>query len=368
MDGSGEAAARQPEAGRPLGFGAVANITGKSFGSDNHAGVHPAVLAAIASANVGDTPAYGADELTSAATARLCSLAGATEAYLVFNGTAANILGLSLMLRPFEAVICAESSHLNVDECGAAERLLGAKLLPVATPDGKLTPDLVESRLGGRGDEHRVQPRVIQLAQVTELGTCYSLAELRQLRDFAAARGLLIYLDGARIANAAAYLGCSLADIAECADVLSFGGTKNGALGVEAVLTMTEAAAPGAQYHRKQLLQLASKMRFLSAQVDALLTGELWLANAGHANLMAGQLAEAITAVPGVGLAQPVQSNGVFAELATSHAARLQEDWHFHIWSELPGDRCIVRWMTAFDTTQADIDRLAGAVRATAIG
>ena len=346
----------------------MANITGKSFGSDNHAGVHPAVLAAITAANVGDTPAYGADDVTSAATARLCSLAGAREAYLVFNGTAANVLGLSLMLRPYEAVICAESSHLNVDECGAAERLLGAKLLPVTTADGKLTPELVETRLGGRGDEHRVQPRVIQVAQVTELGTCYSLAELRALREFANSRGLLVYLDGARIANAAAYLGCSLADIAACADVLSFGGTKNGALGVEAVLTMTGEAAPGVQYQRKQLLQLASKMRFLSAQVDALLAGELWLANARHANSMAQQLANAITGVPGVRLAQPVQSNGVFAELPASQAARLQSDWAFHIWSELPSERCIVRWMTAFDTTQADIDRLAGSVRATAIG
>jgi len=346
----------------------VANITGKSFGSDNHAGVHPAVLAAIIAANSGDTVAYGADDLTTATTARLCSLAGASRAYLVFNGTAANILGLSLMLRPFEAVICAESSHLNVDECAAAERLLGAKLLPVVTPDGKLTPELVETRLGGRGDEHRAQPRVIQIAQATELGTCYSLTELRELHDFARDRRLLVYLDGARIANATAYLGCSLADIAACADVLSFGGTKNGALGVEAVLTMAEAAAAGAQYHRKQLLQLASKMRFLSAQIEALLAGDLWLGNAQHANSMAARLADAITGLPGVQLAYPIQSNGVFAELPSSHAARLQRDWNFHVWSELPDDRCIVRWMTAFDTTEADIDRLAAAVQSTAVG
>jgi threonine aldolase len=346
----------------------VAKIAGKSFGSDNHAGVHPAVLAAITAANSGDTVAYGADDLTTAATATLCSLAGASRAYLVFNGTAANVLGLSLMLRPFEAVICAESSHLNVDECGAAERLLGAKLLPVVTPDGKLTPELIESRLGGRGDEHRVQPRVIQIAQVTELGTCYSLAELRDLRDFARGRGLLVYLDGARLANAVAYLDCSLADVAACADVLSFGGTKNGALGVEAVLTMTEEAAIGAQYQRKQLLQLASKMRFLSAQVEALLANELWLANARHANSMAQRLADAITRIPGVRLEYPVQSNGVFASLSSSHAVALQEDWSFHIWSELPDNRCVVRWMTAFDTTEADIDRLAAAARSAAVG
>ena len=163
----------------------------------------------------------------------------------MFNGTAANILGLSLMLRPFEAVICAETSHVNVDECGAAEQLLGCKLLPVATPDGKLTPDLVASRLTGLGDEHRAQPRVIQIAEVTELGTCYSLAELRELREFGREHGLLSYLDGARIANAAAHLNCTLADIAACADVLSFGGTKNGALGVEAVLIMSDDLGDG---------------------------------------------------------------------------------------------------------------------------
>lgn len=347
---------------------AVTNRTGKSFGSDNHAGVHPAVLAAIAAANTGDALAYGADDLSAAAAARLCSLAGASRVYLVFNGTAANILGLSLMLRPYEAVICAETSHLNVDECGAAERLLGAKLLPVVTPDGKLTPDLVEARLGGRGDEHRVQPRLIQLAQATELGTCYSLTELHDLRDFARKHDLLIYIDGARIANAAAYLGCSLADIAACADVLSFGGTKNGALAVEAVLTMTEDIGAGGEYHRKQLLQLASKMRFLSAQIDALLADGLWLENARHANSMAQKLAGAVAGLPGIRLAYPVQSNGVFAELPRSLAARLQRDWSFHVWAELPDDRCIVRWMTAFDTTETDIDRLAEAVRVTAVG
>jgi threonine aldolase len=345
----------------------VANIPGKSFGSDNHAGVHPAVLAAIAAANEGDAVAYGDDDLTRAATARLCAASGASSAYLVFNGTAANILGLSLLIRPYEAVICADTSHLHVDECGAAERVLGCKLLTVPTADGKLTPGQIEGMLGGRGDEHRVQPRVIEIAQVTELGTCYSLAELRELREFSVANGLLIYLDGARIANAAAYLGCSLADIAGCADVLSFGGTKNGALGFEAVLVMSDDLADGAQFHRKQQMQLASKMRFLAAQATALLDGGLWLANARHANAMADRLAEAIAGLPGVGLAHPVQSNGVFAEVTREHALRLCQDWNFHVWSEGADGRCVVRWMTAFDTSAADVDRLATAVRATAV-
>jgi threonine aldolase len=342
-------------------------MTGKSFGSDNHAGVHPEVLAAIAAANTGDVVAYGDDELTNAALTRLCATAQARHAYLVFNGTAANILGLSLMLRPFEAVICAETSHVNVDECGAAERLLGCKLLPVATPDGKLTPDLVRGRLTGLGDEHRAQPRVIQVAQVTELGTCYSLAELRELRDFGADHGLLMYLDGARIANAAAHLGCGLSDIASCADVLSFGGTKNGALGMEAVLVMSAGLGDGAQYHRKQLMQLASKMRFLAAQVDALLTGDLWLTTASHANAMAQRLARAVVALPGVRAAYPVESNAVFTEISQNHAARLQQEWSFQIWSQSAGGNCIARWMTAFDTTQADVDKLAEAIASTAV-
>jgi threonine aldolase len=337
-------------------------MTRKSFGSDNHAGVHPAVLASVVAANAGDAVAYGDDALTTAVLARLCAAAGARQAYLVFNGTAANVLGLSLMLQPFEAVICAETSHVNVDECGAPERLLGCKLLPVPTPDGKLTPDLIATRLTGLGDEHRVQPRVIQLAQATELGTCYSLAELRALREFGHERGLLLYLDGARIANAAAYLGCSLADIAACSDVLSFGGTKNGTLGVEAVLVMSDGLADGGKYQRKQLMQLASKMRFLAAQIDALLAEDLWLATAEHANSMAARLAAALSAVPGVRLAYPVESNGVFTDLANEHAARLQQDWTFQIWSEDGDGRCVARWMTAFDTSEADVDRLAAAI------
>lgn len=338
-------------------------MTGKSFGSDNHAGVHPSILAAVMAANTGDALPYGDDQLTRSAQGRLCAASGAQQAYLVFNGTAANILGLSLMLRPFEAVICAESSHVNVDECGAAEQLLGCKLLPVATPGGKLTPDLVATRLTGLGDEHRVQPRVIQIAQVTELGTCYSLAELQELREFGREHGLLMFLDGARIANAVAHLDCSLADIAAYADVLSFGGTKNGALAVEAVLVMSEGLATGVPYHRKQLMQLASKMRFLAAQAEALLADDLWLASARHANAMARRLGHALGMLPGVRLAYPVESNGVFAELDRQLAARLQQEWSFHIWSETADGRCVARLMTAFDTSEEDVDMLAAAVR-----
>jgi len=212
-----------------------------------------------------------------------------------------------------------------------------------------------------------VQPRVIQLAQVTELGTCYSLDELRELRAFGQEHGLLTYIDGARIANAAAYLDCSLADIAAYADVLSFGGTKNGALGVEAVLVMTDGLADGAQYHRKQQMQLASKMRFLGAQVAALLADGLWLTSAGHANAMASRLASALACLPGVRLAYPVQSNGVFTEVGEETALLLEKDFNIHIWSENGEGSCVLRWMTAFDTSAADVDRLAEAVEASIV-
>jgi threonine aldolase len=318
-------------------------------------------------ANEGDAVAYGNDSVSRSALERLCALSGAHQAYLVFNGTAANVLGLSLLLRPYEALICAETSHLNVDECGAAERILGSKLLTVETPDGKLTPELIAQRLAGRADEHRAQPRVVQLAQVTELGTCYSLEELTKIREFCAANGLLCYIDGARLANAAAHLDCSIADIAAHADVLSFGGTKNGALGVEAVLIMRPEIAEGAQFQRKQLMQLASKMRFMAAQMEALLDGDLWLANARQANAMAQRLADAMATIPGVRLHYRMESNGVFAELGQEHAARLQEDWNFHVWSTTDDGRCVVRWMTAFNTSEPEVDAFAEAIRERAV-
>ena len=244
----------------------------KSFGSDNHAGAHEAVLRMLARANEGDAVAYGDDSWTERAASQIAALFGAGGGvFFVFTGTAANVLGISLLLRPYEAVICPESAHLNVDECGAAERILGCKLLTVPTPDGKLTPGLVASRLGGRGDEHRAQPRVVAISQVTEYGTCYTLPELRALGEFCRSEGLLLYADGARLANAAAQLDCSLADLAAPMDVLSFGGTKNGAVGAEAVIVMTADLVSAVPFQRKQQMQLASKMRYLAAQFLGLL-------------------------------------------------------------------------------------------------
>ncbi|MBV9205345.1 MAG: threonine aldolase [Actinobacteria bacterium] len=336
----------------------------KSFGSDNHAGTHPAVLRAIVEANAGDAVAYGADPWTERAATALRETFGADDAFLVLNGSGANVLGLSLLLRRHEAVICAESAHIHTDECGSAERLLGTKLLTVPSPEGKISAELIGEQLSGRGDDHRAQPGVVAVTQSTELGTCYTLAELQKIAAFCRASDLRVYLDGARLANAAASLDCPLADLAECADVLSFGGTKNGAMGAEALIVMRPGLAADAPYLRKQQTQLTSKMRFVAAQFGALLHGDLWRANAAHANAMARRLADGVAAIDGVEIVYPVQANAVFAKLPSRHIAALQQDWFFHFWDE---KESVVRWMTAFDTTEADVDAFLVSVRDTAI-
>src|ERR1700728_1766949 len=337
-------------------------VARKSFGSDNHAGTHPAVMNAIVEANVGDAVAYGADPWTAHAVGEIRRLSGALgEVYLVLNGSGANVLGLGLLLGRHEAVICAESAHINTDECGSAERILGTKLLTVPAPDGNLTPELIATRLAGRGDEHFAQPGVVAITQSTEFGTCYSLAELRAIKEFCAANQLRVYLDGARLANAAAFLGCSLAEIASCADVLSFGATKNGAMGVEAVITMRQTESVNAKYLRKQHMQLSSKMRFLGAQFNALLADDLWLRNAAHANAMAARLADGLAAIPAVEVVYPVQADAVFARLDPRHVAALQRDLMFHVWDEATST---VRWMTAFDTGESDVDEFLAPVPA----
>ena len=336
----------------------------KSFGSDNHAGMHPAVLRAIMDANSGDAVAYGADEWTAQVTAELADAFRADGgAFLALNGSGANILGLSVLLRRHEAVICAESAHINTDECGSAEQLIGTKLLTVPTADGKLTPELIAERLAGRGDDHRAQPGVVAITQSTELGTCYTLAELDKIADFCRASDLRVFLDGARLANAAAYLDCPLAELAGYADALSFGGTKNGAMGVEALIVMRADLAADVPYLRKQQTQLTSKMRFLAAQFGALLHDGLWRANAVHANAMARRLADGVAELGGVEIVYPVQANAVFARLHPRHIAALQREWTFHVWDE---PECVVRWMTAFDTSEADVNAFLDSVRSVA--
>jgi threonine aldolase len=327
------------------------------FASDNWAGVHPEVLEAVARANDGShAPSYGADPWTAEASRLLAEHFGeGTQVYFAFNGTGANVVGLQSLLRPFEAIVCADTAHINVDECGAPERFLGSKLLTVATPDGKLTPGLVAGAVTGIGDEHHVQARVVSITQSTELGTVYSVDEIRALAEWAHAHDLLVHLDGARIANAAAALGVDFGAFGQAAgvDLVSFGGTKNGALGAEAVVTFRDEAETRLKFIRKQSMQLSSKMRFVAAQFVALLTDDLWLRSALHANAMALRLGVGAAAVPGVELVHPVQANGVFAVLPPTVTEALQSDYPFYIWDESTG---VVRWMTSFDTTEADVD------------
>ena len=300
----------------------------RGFASDNSAGVHPAVLEALGAANSGHALGYGHDPLTVATEALFEEHFGPdTKAFFVFNGSAANVLSVRAACRRWEAVICAETSHLNVDECGAAEAIAGVKLLTVAAEGGKLTPELVQTRIERLGDEHAVQPRLVSISQCTELGTLYTVAEVRALADHAHENRLLLHVDGARLANAAAALGCSLRQLTTDAgvDLLSFGATKNGALGAEAVVILAPGLAEGFQYLRKQSLQLASKMRFIAAQLQAILTDDLWLSNARHANAMASRLAGAVGDVPGVEITQPVQTNAVFAILPAEAIGALQE-------------------------------------------
>ncbi|MDA4893563.1 MULTISPECIES: threonine aldolase family protein [Microbacterium] len=340
----------------------------RGFASDNYSGIHPEVLAAIAAANDGHQIAYGEDAYTT----RLqevfrAHLGDGVEAFPVFNGTGANVVGLQSMLPRWGAVIAAATAHINVDEGGAPERVGGIKLLTVPTEDGKLTPELVDREAWGWGDEHRAQPLVVSITQSTELGTLYSVEEIRALADHAHERGMRLHMDGARASNAAAALDLPLRAFTRDAgvDVMSFGGTKNGAMLGEAVVILNPEASSGLVYGRKLNMQLASKMRFVSAQLVALLEGDLWLRNARHANAMAQRLRRAVEAgiadgsIRGVAFTQATQSNGVFATLPDGVADRLRETFRFYDWDAARNE---VRWMCSFDTTEADVDAFVAAL------
>ena len=334
----------------------------RGFASDNSATIHPDVLAAIARVNVGHTFGYGHDDYTLSVEARVAGAFGPdASAFFVFNGTGANVVSLRAACRRFEGVICAETAHLNVDECGAPEAIAGLKLLTVPGVDGKLTPELVETRITRIGDEHAVQPHAVSVSQCTELGTLYTVAEMRTLAELAHSHDLVLHVDGARLSNAAVALGVSLKEVVSGADVLSFGGTKNGLLGAEAVVLLNPQLAHDFLYIRKQSMQLASKMRFLAAQFDALLSDELWRRCAGHANAMAARLAEGLAGVPGLTITRPVETNAVFATLPPAMIESLQARYPFYTWDEAAGE---VRWMCSWDTTEEDVDEFAAAVQA----
>ncbi|WP_261167026.1 low specificity L-threonine aldolase [Microbacterium sp. Marseille-Q6965] len=346
----------------------------RSFASDNYSGVHPEVLAAIAAANDGHQVAYGDDAYTARLQEVLAGHFGErVEAFPVFNGTGANVVGLQAMLPRWGAVVAPVSAHINTDEGGAPERVGGIKILGVPTADGKLTPELLDREAWGWGDEHRAQPLVVSLTQSTEFGTLYTPEEVRAVAEHAHALGMRVHMDGSRISNAAAALGTPLRAFTTDAgvDVLSLGGTKNGALGAEAVVVIEPSAAEGVKFVRKFDMQLASKMRFLSAQLIALFEGDLYLRNARHANAMAARLSSLVEAgiadgsIRGTRLTQPTVVNGVFVSLPDGVADRLRAHFRFYDWDATKNE---VRWMCSFDTQESDVDALVAALQAETAG
>src|SRR6195952_1776274 len=332
----------------------------RGFASDNYSGVHPEVLAALAAANEGHQVSYGEDDYTARLVQLMAEHFGAgIECFPVFNGTGANVLSLQSLLPRWGAVICTETAHINTDENAAPERVGALKLLTVPTPDGKLTPELIDRQAFGWGDEHRAQPLAVSITQTTELGPAYTPGEIRAIADHIHPLGMRLHLDGARIANAAASLNLPLRAFTTDAgvDIVSFGGTKNGLLFGEAIVVLRPEVSSGLTFLRKMNMQLASKMRFVSAQLIALLEGDLWLRSAQHSNAMAARLVEGVQGLDGVRITQPVQANAVFAVLDPAVADQLRELFRFYDWNPATGE---VRWMCAFDTTEADVDAFVG--------
>jgi threonine aldolase len=340
----------------------------RGFASDNYSGIHPEILAAITAANQGHQVAYGDDVYTARLQQVMTQHFGdGVQAFPVFNGTGANVVGLQSMLPRWGAVVAATTAHINVDEGGAPERVAGIKILNVPTDDGKLTPELIDREAWGWGDEHRAQPLVVSITQSTELGTLYTPDEIRAIADHIHPLGMRLHLDGARIANAAASLDLPLRAFTRDAgvDLLSFGGTKNGAMVGEAIVVLEPEASAGITYLRKLDMQLSSKMRFVSAQLVALLEGDLWLRNARHSNAMAQRLRAGVEAgiadrsIRGVAFTQPTQANGVFATVPDGVADRLRESFRFYDWDAAKNE---VRWMCSFDTSEDDIDAFIAAI------
>ncbi|MDR2562983.1 MAG: low specificity L-threonine aldolase [Prevotellaceae bacterium] len=327
----------------------------RGFASDNNAGVHPKIMAALAAANHGHSIAYGDDELSDEASKKFKTIFGAdSESFFVLNGTGANVLSLSAVTYPYNAVICPESAHINTDECGAPERFAGCKLLTVPCDDGKLHIESIRPFLYASGFQHHSQPRVVSISQPTEFGTVYTRDEICAIADFAHANNMLLHIDGARIANAAATLSCGLEDItsATSADFMSFGGTKNGLMYGEAVVFFKKSLAKNFKYIRKQGMQLASKMRYISAQFIAYLEDDLWYKNALHANTMTALLSKEIREIKEIRITQKVEANAIFAIIPKEIIKVLQSKYFFYVWNEELSE---VRWMTSWDTSEDDV-------------
>ena len=337
----------------------------EEFGSDNHSGVHPEIMKAIEKANTGYATAYGDDKYTTRAVKKFKEHFGKdTDVYLLYNGTATNIIGLKTVTDSFNSIICAETAHLTVHECCGPEKFTGCKLVIIPTPDGKLTVDLIKPYLVGFGDVHMAQPRVISITQSTELGTVYTPKEIKKLADFAHKNGMLLHVDGARLSNAAASLKCSLkaitADVG--VDLLSFGGTKNGMMFGEAVVFFKKNLSKNFELFRKQGMQLASKMRFISVQFEAFLSNNLWLKNAEHANKMTKLLEKELRKIPKVKITQKAEVNAIFAAIPKKYIEPLKKKYFFHVFDE---EKSVVRWMCSFDTTEKEVHDFADTIRKT---
>ena len=337
----------------------------RSFASDNNAGVHPLIMNALMEANKNHTVAYGDDKYTETAISDLKKIFGnEIDVYFVYNGTGANVVSLQSLISSFNSVICAETSHINVDECGAPEKFNGAKLISCATESGKLTIDMIKSHLSVLGDQHHSQPKVISLTQATELGTVYTVKELKQICDFAHQNGLYVHMDGARIANAAVSLNKSMREITTDVgiDVLSFGGTKNGIMFGEAIIFFDKNLSTNTKFYRKQAMQLASKMRYISVQFSELLKNNLWAKNASHANNLAKKLADELKQFSEIEIIYPVETNAIFAKIPKKYIQPLIDETFFYVWDE---ETSVVRWMTSFDTTEIDIENFIKIIKKT---
>jgi threonine aldolase len=336
----------------------------RSFASDNNAGVHSQVIRALAAANRGHTVGYGDDRYTESAIRKFHQHFGpGIDVFFVFNGTAANCLSLKSLTNSYHAVICAEAAHIYTDECGAPEKFTGCKLIPIPTINGKLTVEAVSHAYHGIGDQHHVQPKVVSITQSTEVGTVYTPGEVEALARFAHVHGMFLHVDGARIANAAASLGLTLRQCTRDlgVDVLSFGGTKNGLMGAEAVVFFNQKTADknlsrDFLYLRKQGMQLSSKMRFISVQFETLLSNGLGLKSARHANRMAKLLVQELEKIPQVKIVYPVEANGIFARIPRHAIAKIKKRYFFYVWDE---EQSMVRWMCSFDTTEKDVRQFA---------
>ncbi len=339
----------------------MTNIRG--FASDNNSGVHPDILKAMSEVNTGHVVGYGDDKYTADVIEKFREVFGRdVEVLFVYNGTGANVTSIQALTRPFNAVICSSLSHIYVDECGAPEKHSGCKLLPVHVSDAKLTIENIKQHMHGFGFEHHSQPKMVSITQVTEVGTVYTIREIRAIADYVHSNGMYLHMDGARISNAAVALGCSFKEMTFDAgvDVLSFGGTKNGLMFGEAVVFANNDLAANVKYIRKQSTQLHSKMRYIAAQFKAMLIDDLWKKNAAHANRMAQLLAEKVAEIPEIQITQKVEANGVFCIVPEKLIKPLQEEYFFYFWDESKNE---VRWMTSFDTTEEDIEGFVSLIK-----